>query len=188
MSRRIAVLSVQGAFIEHEKRISELGGGVLELRKNTDILKSYDGLILPGGESSVQGKLIRELGMYDALKEQIEGGMPVLATCAGLILLAGTISNDQRRHLATLPITVKRNAYGRQIDSFYMKASFGEMENVPMEFIRAPFIESVDDDEVKVMSVVDGNIVAVQYKNQLAMSFHPELCGDNRIHEYFLNI
>ena len=132
MSRRIAVLSVQGAFIEHEKRLNELGCETIELRKKEDVLKSYDGLILPGGESSVQGKLLRELDMFDTLKGQIEEGMPVLATCAGLILLANDLSNDTRRHFQTLPISVKRNAYGRQRESFFTKGAFGDIQDVPM--------------------------------------------------------
>lgn len=187
MGKRIAVLSVQGAFIEHEKKLEKLGVQCMELRKREDLLKSFDGLVLPGGESSVQGKLLRELDMFDPLKQQIEAGMPVLATCAGLILLAEEISNDSRRHFQTLPMTVRRNAYGRQRESFFTEGSFGTLSDVPMEFIRAPYIEHVGEG-VEVLSVVNGNIVAVQYKKQLAMSFHPELCEDNRIHEYFLEM
>ena len=104
-----------------------------------------------------------------------------------LILLAKDIANDERRHFATLPIRVKRNAYGRQRESFYAESDFGDCKGVPMEFIRAPYIEAADDD-VKIMSVVDGNIVGVKYGNQIAVSFHPELCEDTRIHEYFLGL
>lgn len=187
MSRRIAVLSVQGAFIEHEKKLERLGAACIELRKHEDLLKSFDGLVLPGGESSVQGKLLRELDMFEPLKQQIVEGMPVLATCAGLILLAEEISNDARRHFQTLPVTVRRNAYGRQRESFFTAGSFGTMTDIPMEFIRAPYIERVGDG-VEVLSVVKDNIVAVRYQNQLAMSFHPELCEDDRVHEYFMNM
>lgn len=187
MGKRIAVLSVQGAFIEHEKKLEELGAECFELRKRGDLLKSFDGLVLPGGESSVQGKLLRELDMFEPLKQQMEEGMPVLATCAGLILLAAEINNDTRRHFQTLPVTVRRNAYGRQRESFFTTGSFGTMEDIPMEFIRAPYIERVGE-HAEVLSVVNGNIVAVRYKKQLAMSFHPELCKDNRIHEYFLEM
>lgn len=187
MGKRIAVLSVQGAFIEHEKKLEKLGAQCVELRKHEDLLRSFDGLVLPGGESSVQGKLLRELDMFEALKQQIEEGLPVLATCAGLILLAAEINNDTRRHFQTIPMTVRRNAYGRQRESFFTTGSFGKMEDIPMEFIRAPYIEHVGE-HVEVLSVVNGNIVAVQYEKQLAMSFHPELCGDDRIHEYFLKM
>ncbi len=184
---KIAVLAVQGAFIEHEKMLASLGAEVIELRKKKDILQEFDGLVLPGGESTVQGKLIRELDMFDILKKKIEEGIPVLATCAGLILLAEKISNDNRKHFATLPVSVMRNAYGRQLESFYTEGDFGKLKNVPMEFIRAPYIESVGED-VEILSKVDDNIVAVKYNNQLAMSFHPELLSDTRIHEEFLGM
>ena len=184
---KIAVLAVQGAFIEHEKMLATLGAEVIELRKKKDVLQEFDGLVLPGGESTVQGKLIRELDMFDILKKKIEDGIPVLATCAGLILLAEKISNDTRMHFATLPVTVMRNAYGRQLESFYTEGDFGELKNVPMEFIRAPYIESVGEG-VEILSKVDDNIVAVKYNNQLAMSFHPELLSDTRIHEEFLGM
>lgn len=163
------------------------GAEVIELRKKKDILQEFDGLVLPGGESTVQGKLIRELDMFDILKKKIEEGIPVLATCAGLILLAEKISNDNRKHFATLPVSVMRNAYGRQLESFYTEGDFGKLKNVPMEFIRAPYIESVGEG-VEILSKVDDNIVAVKYNNQLAMSFHPELLSDTRIHEEFLGM
>ena len=184
---KIAVLAVQGAFIEHEKMLAFLGAEVIELRKKKDVLQEFDGLVLPGGESTVQGKLIRELDMFDILKKKIEDGIPVLATCAGLILLAEKISNDNRKHFATLPVIVMRNAYGRQLESFYTEGDFGKLKNVPMEFIRAPYIESVGEG-VEILSKVDDNIVAVKYNNQLAMSFHPELLSDTRIHEEFLGM
>jgi 5'-phosphate synthase pdxT subunit len=182
---KIAVLCVQGAFAEHEKVLQSLGAEIIELRKKEDVLKDFDGLVLPGGESTVQGKLLRDLDMFDTLKEKIENGLPVLATCAGLILLAAHISNDSRSHFGTIPITVKRNAYGRQLESFYTEERFGEYEKVPMEFIRAPYIQQVEPG-VEVLAVVDGNIVGVKYKNQIGVSFHPELCSDTRIHEMFL--
>lgn len=115
---RAAVTAVQGDFAEHEKVLSEFGISCIELRQKEDLLADSDALILPGGESTVQGKLLKELGMFDIIGERIRGGMPVLATCAGLILLAEHISNDSSRYFATLPVTVKRNAYGRQLGSF----------------------------------------------------------------------
>ena len=115
---KIAVLAVQGAFIEHEKKLEKLGAQCIELRKKENLEEDFDGLVLPGGESTVQGKLLKELGMFDALKEKIEAGMPVLATCAGLILLAKDLTNDDHRYFATLPVSVRRNAYGRQLGSF----------------------------------------------------------------------
>ena len=117
----IAVLAVQGAFIEHEKKLEHLGADCIELRKAEDLNQHYDGIVLPGGESTVQGKLMKELGMFDIIKSQIKNGMPVLATCAGMILLADKLEADSKVHLQTIPMTVKRNAYGRQLGSFSYK-------------------------------------------------------------------
>ena len=105
---KVGILAVQGAFAEHEQMLNKLGIDFIELRQKSDTLKAYDALILPGGESTVQGKLIKDLDMFDNLKAQISNGMPVMGTCAGLILLADKISNDDRTHLQTMPITVKR--------------------------------------------------------------------------------
>lgn len=183
----VAVLAVQGAFIEHEKRMEELGVSCIELRQKKDLELPFDGLILPGGESTVQGKLLRELDMYDALKEKITSGMPVLATCAGLILLADHLSNDEKVHFGTLPVTVKRNAYGRQLGSFYTEEEFKGIGKIPMTFIRAPYIEEVRDG-VEVLAKVDGNIVGVRYGNQIGISFHPELDEDLSLHKYFADL
>ena len=183
---RVAILAVQGAFIEHRKKLESLGAECIELRKKEDLEQPFDGLILPGGESTVQGKLLRELEMYDSMKEKIESGMPVLATCAGLILLAEHIAGDDTVHFGTLPVTVKRNAYGRQLGSFhYAEGEFVGIGTFPMEFIRAPYVESVSDG-VEVLAEVDGRIVGVRYGKQLAVAFHPELGGDHRIHQWFL--
>ena len=179
---KIGILAVQGAFAEHEQMLEQLGAEYIELRKGEDVRQSYDGLILPGGESTVQGKLMRELDMFDTIQSQIKNGMPVLATCAGAILLAQQLSNDAATHLATLPAVVRRNAYGRQLGSFSVDEQIEGIGTFPMRFIRAPYIEKVLDD-TKVLAKVDGNIVMVENKNQLAMSFHPELTSDTRIHE-----
>jgi pyridoxal 5'-phosphate synthase pdxT subunit len=184
---KVAVLAVQGAFIEHEKRMEELGVSCVELRQAADLEKDYDGIILPGGESTVQGKLLKDLGMFDRLQQQIKEGMPVLATCAGLILLAEQICNDDKAYLQTLPVVVKRNAYGRQLGSFHTEGEVKGLGIIPMEFIRAPYIESVKR-EVEVLGVVDEHIIMVQYKNQLAMAFHPELCECRKIHEKFVQL
>lgn len=183
----IAVLAVQGAFAEHEKKLDALGISWIELRKKEDLDQPYDGLILPGGESTVQGKLLKELGMFDRLKAQIEQGLPVFATCAGLILLAAELDNDDRRWFQTLPVNVKRNAYGRQLGSFHTQSVFDGIGEIPMTFIRAPYIEMAAP-EVKVMARVDDHIVGVQYGHQLAISFHPELDADNRLHQYFADM
>ena len=184
---KVAVLAVQGAFIEHEKALERLGVETVELRKAEDLEQDFDGRVLPGGESTVQSRLLKELSMFETLKKKIEEGLPVLATCAGLILLAQNISNDENRCFATLPVTVKRNAYGRQLGSFYYEGEIKEIGTFPMEFIRAPYIESVEKN-VEILAQVEEKIVGVAYKNQLAFSFHPELTGNDRIHDKFIEL
>ncbi len=183
----IAVSAVQGAFAEQEQMLERLGVSYVELRKKEDLQQAYDAIILPGGESTVQGKLLKELGMFEILQRQIQEGMPVLATCAGMILLAENTENDEREYFKTLHVTVKRNAYGRQLGSFYTEQEFGGIGTVPMTFIRAPYIESVEDG-VEILAQENGHIVAVREHNQLALSFHPELDEDERIHRYFVEM
>ena len=181
---KIGVLAVQGAFIEHKRMLESLGCECVELRQKSDIC-DIDALVLPGGESTVQGKLLRELDMFDELKERIANGLPVLATCAGLILLASHISNDNNVYFGTLPVTVNRNAYGRQLGSFYTEECFDGIGTVPMTFIRAPFAEEVYDN-ARVLATVDGRIVAARQDRQLVTAFHPELTDDTSVHEYFM--
>ena len=189
MTAKIGVLALQGAFIEHIKVLQDLGAETVELRQAADLAQPLAGLVLPGGESTVQGKLLHDLGMYDALREQIAAGLPVLATCAGMILLAEKLSNDEKVHFATMPITVRRNAYGRQLGSFRTHAAFGSLDAIPMTFIRAPYIEQVGEG-VLVLSKVGGKIVAAQYGKQLALAFHPELdvAESTAVHKYFLKM
>lgn len=184
---KIAVLALQGAFIEHEQMLARLGVSSFEIRQKKDLDQSFDGLIIPGGESTVQGKLMRDLALFAPLKARIEVGLPVFGTCAGLLLLAKKIENDDRRHFATMDIAAKRNAYGRQLGSFYTEAEFKGIGKIPMTFIRAPYIASVSD-EVEVLATVDGKIVAAKQANQLVTSFHPELNEDLSVHRYFLNM
>lgn len=184
---KIAVLALQGAFIEHEKRLEQLGATCIELRQKSDLDQDFDGLVLPGGESTVQGKLLKELDMFDTLQKRIQDGLPTLATCAGLILLASKIVNQDQTYFSTIPMTVKRNAYGRQLGSFHTAEEIKGIGKIPMTFIRAPYIESVHED-VEILSKVNEHIIAVQYKNQLAFSFHPELDEDDSIHQYFINM
>lgn len=184
---RIAVLAVQGAFIEHEKILSSLGVESFEIRQKKDLDQEYDGLILPGGESTVMGKLLRELDLFETLRSRIQNGLPVLGTCAGLILLADELSNDENVYFGTLPVTVRRNAYGRQLGSFYTEAEMKGIGQIPMAFIRAPYIESVRDG-VEVLAEVDGRIVGVRYKNQIGISFHPEVTDNTGVHQYFIDI
>lgn len=184
---QIAVLALQGAFIEHEQMLARLGVSSVEIRQKRDFEGDYDGLIIPGGESTVQGKLLRELDLFDPIKERIEGGLPVFGTCAGLLLLAGNIENDDRRHFATMDITAVRNAYGRQLGSFYTESEFSGVGKIPMTFIRAPYISSVSGN-TEILSTVNGKIVAARQDNQLVTAFHPELGDDLSVHRYFLKM
>lgn len=181
----IGILAVQGAFAEHEKMLSKLSCECFEIRSSSDLTREMNGLIIPGGESTVQGKLLRELGLFDPLRERITAGLPVFGTCAGLLMLAKRIENDERVHLATMDITAVRNAYGRQLGSFHTDAEFKGIGKIPMTFIRAPYISAVSEN-VEVLAEVDGKITAARQGNQLVTAFHPELCGDTRVHEYFL--
>ena len=188
---KIGILAVQGAFAEHKSKLEKLGARCMELRKKEDLDGDFDGLVLPGGESTVQGKLLRELEMFEPLKEKIQAGMPVLATCAGVILLADHLSNDGHVYFGTMPVTVKRNAYGRQLGSFEATARFDNSFDFTMTFIRAPYVEAIDasaKNDVRVLAEYDGKIVGVQYKNQIGLAFHPELDDDTRIHERFLEM
>lgn len=184
---KIAVLALQGAFIEHEKKLEQLGATCIELRQKSDLDQDFDGLVLPGGESTVQGNLLKELDMFDDLQKRIQDGLPTLATCAGLILLADRIVNQDQTYFSTIPMTVKRNAYGRQLGSFHTIEEMKGLGKVPMTFIRAPYIESVQEG-VDILSEVNDHIIAVQYKNQLALAFHPELDENHSIHQYFINM
>lgn len=185
---RIGVLAVQGAFIEHRHILESLGTETFEIRQLTDLNEPMDGIIIPGGESTVIGKLLTDLGMMEPLKEKIRAGLPVFGTCAGMILLADKIENSTQKqvNLGTMDITVVRNAYGRQLGSFHATADFGPSKEVPMTFIRAPYISEVGP-KAEVLSEVDGHIVAARQDNQLVTAFHPELTQDTRVHEYFLN-
>lgn len=188
--RTVGVLAVQGAFAEHERRFERLGCRCVELRQAGDAEKPFDRLVLPGGESTVQTKLLHELGMFEPLRERIAAGMPVMGTCAGLILLAERIEGKSAGApggFATLPATVRRNAYGRQLGSFHASSAFAGFENVPMTFIRAPLVVGVGDG-VDVLAAVDGAVVAVRYENQLGVAFHPELDDDDRVLEMFLKM
>ncbi|MEA5019374.1 MAG: pyridoxal 5'-phosphate synthase glutaminase subunit PdxT [Gordonibacter sp.] len=195
----IGVLAVQGAFAEHEKRLEELGASYVELRQAADLNQHLDGLVLPGGESTAQDKIIGDLGMRDLLIGLIEGGIPVLATCAGMVLLAEHLEGfgDLRSQmpvnrlaisgLGTMPISVCRNAYGRQLGSFNTRAEFKGIGEVPMTFIRAPYVTCVGEG-VDILAEVNERAVAVRFGSQIATSFHPELDSDVSIHSLFLDL
>ena len=189
---KIGVLALQGAFAEHIKMLEKLGIESFEIRKKSDLSNAVnnndvDGLIIPGGESTVIGKLLYDLDLFDDIKKLILKGLPVFGTCAGLILLAKEIENDNRTYLGAMDIKVRRNAYGRQLGSFFTESEFKGLGVIPMTFIRAPYISSVGK-KVEILSEVDGNIVAAKENNILVTSYHPELNDDLKVHEFFIEI
>ena len=189
---KIGVLALQGAFAEHIKMLEKLGIESFEIRKKSDLSNAVnnndvDGLIIPGGESTVIGKLLYDLDLFDDIKKLILKGLPVFGTCAGLILLAKKIENDNRTYLGAMDIKVRRNAYGRQLGSFFTESEFKGLGVIPMTFIRAPYISSVGK-KVEILSEVDGNIVAAKKNNILVTSYHPELNDDLKVHEFFIEM
>lgn len=197
-SGRVGVLAVQGAFSEHERMLSRLGARCVELRQASDLGRGFDRLVLPGGESTAQGRMLRELDMLEPLRAMVEAGMPTLGTCAGLILMAehiddvngdGSVVDSQHNStwLETLPVTVRRNAYGRQLGSFHVEADLKGLGIIPMTFIRAPLVIKAQED-CEVLARVDGSIVTVRWHSQIGLSFHPELDDDQRVHRLFLSL
>ena len=184
---RVGILALQGAFAEHKRSLERLGAGTFEIRQKKDLEQPFDALVLPGGESTVIGQLMRKLDLLEPIKTLIKNGMPVLGTCAGLILLAKNVEGGEEC-IGAMDISVRRNAYGRQIDSFSQSAVIEKIspEPIPLVFIRAPWIESVGKD-VEVLLRLDGHIVAAKQDNMLVTSFHPELTEDLRVHKYFLD-
>ncbi len=193
----VGILALQGAFLEHERMLDELGAAHFEIRKRQDLEGRLDALIFPGGESTVKGKLQRDLGLYAPLRERIRGGMPVLGTCAGLILLAEEVEGGSPC-LATMAVTARRNAYGRQLGSFHTDWEFAGLGTIPMTFIRAPYIAGISGgaetpwegsgeegterhgkcaaetaacvrpaERVEILARVAGNIVAARQEQQL---------------------
>ena len=187
-ARCVGVLALQGAFREHVAAVSRLGVAAREVRQLKD-MDGIDAMIIPGGESTTMGKLLNEWHMLEPLRDRIMQGMPVYGSCAGLILLCRIIENSDQPRLGVLDATVRRNAFGRQVDSFETELSMPEVgaDPVPAVFIRAPVIISVGP-EVRVLAEVKGQAVAVRQNNILATSFHPELTPDTRLHSYFLNM
>jgi 5'-phosphate synthase pdxT subunit len=178
---RVGVLAVQGAFAEMAAYWRKKGADTFEIRQLADLGRGMDLLALPGGESTVQGKLLKDLGLFDPIKKLIEGGLPVFATCAGLILLAERIDDPGRRDdtrpekwFGVLPVAVKRNAYGRQLGSFTTIGKWDGIPDTTMTFIRAPSITAVSDG-VEVLSTFDGQPTSVRWRNITAFTWHPEL-------------
>ena len=183
----VGVLALHGAFREHVAAVTRLGATAREVRQLKDI-DGIDALIIPGGESTTMGKLLNEWNMLEPLRQRILDGMPVYGSCAGLILLCREIENSDQPRLGVLDATVRRNAFGRQVDSFETDLNIPEIgaDSIPAVFIRAPVITGVGAG-VTVLAEVNGQAVAVRQNNILATSFHPELTPDTRMHSYFLS-
>ncbi|MCY6355635.1 pyridoxal 5'-phosphate synthase glutaminase subunit PdxT [Clostridium sp. ZS2-4] len=184
--KKIGVLALQGAFNEHIEIIKSLGHEGIEIRK-AEQLNNLDGIILPGGESTAMGKLLDDFQIKETLVNKINNGLPVWGTCAGMILLAKNIGEQEEAHLKVMDIHVKRNAYGSQLDSFIIEENVPEISDnpIPLVFIRAPYIEKVGNG-VEILKELDGKIVAAKEDNMLVTSFHPELTGDKSVHKYFI--
>lgn len=187
------ILAVQGAFAEHAAVLDKLGAPWKLLRAAEDFDDSIDRVILPGGESTTQGKLLHSTGLFEKIDAHIKAGKPVFGTCAGMILLARKLDNDPNVYFGALDAVVRRNAYGRQLGSFAATADFGRPEesdyiaDFPLVFIRGPYVVSVGADAT-VETEVDGHAVALRQGNILATAFHPELTDDTRLHELFLSL
>ena len=187
----IGVLALQGDFREHIATLNACGADAVEVRSITE-LEKCNGLVIPGGESTVIEKLATSYGLFDPIKNKIQNGFPVFGTCAGLIMLADEIVDGipGQRGFGGLDISVRRNAFGNQLDSFETDLDFAGLPGgkVHAAFIRAPIVERVAK-EVEILSKLgDGRIVAVKSKNAMGISFHPEVTGEKRIHEMFLDV
>lgn len=185
---KIGVLSLQGGVIEHLNHIKKLGHIGIEVKKEKD-LKAIDAIILPGGESTTIGKLLKITGLMKPLKEKIENGLPTWGTCAGMILLANEIEGQKEKYLEAMDIKVERNAFGTQIDSFKTYKMIEQISDEEMElvFIRAPYIREIKNN-VEILCSVDNKIVAAKQNNIVVTAFHPELTDDVRFLKYFLSI
>jgi 5'-phosphate synthase pdxT subunit len=186
----VGVLALQGDFREHIAVLRSLGADARPLRRRTE-LSEIGGLVIPGGESSVMDKLARAFGLAEPLKDAIRSGMPVYGTCAGLIMIADRVIDaiSGQQSLGGLDIAVRRNAFGSQLDSFETDLDIPVLGEPPVHavFIRAPIVESVGVGVGVLSALPDGRIVAVEQGNLLGTSFHPEMTGDTRFHEYFLD-
>ncbi|EFA22183.1 pyridoxal 5'-phosphate synthase glutaminase subunit PdxT [Bifidobacterium gallicum] len=211
------IVAVQGAFAEHAAMLDRLGVPWKLLRNGEDFDDSIARVILPGGESTTQGKLLHQTGLYEPIAAHIAAGRPVFGTCAGMILLARELEDDPTVHFGAMDVTVRRNAYGRQLGSFSADADIdfsvdvadgdlGEevtgdaaeadyvacevnprIDDYPVVFIRGPLVSNVGE-EANVAAMVNGQVVAVRQGNLIATAFHPELTDDTRIHEFFLSL
>jgi len=187
---RVGVLALQGDFREHLAVLSDLGADAVPVKRPEE-LASVAGLVIPGGESSVMDKLSRMFGLAEPLRAAVASGLPVYGTCAGLIMLSNTVldSISGQESIGGLDIVVRRNAFGSQLDSFETDLDIPVLGETPMHavFIRAPVVESVAPGVTVLAALADGRVVAVEQDSLLGTSFHPEMTGDTRFHEYFLD-
>ncbi|MFZ1374021.1 pyridoxal 5'-phosphate synthase glutaminase subunit PdxT [Nostocoides sp.] len=192
---RIGVLSVQGDVREHLQALESAGAEAIRVRRPEEV-ERIDALVIPGGESTVMDKLVRAFGLFEPLRERLAQGMPAYGSCAGMIMLADRIEDGRadQQTLGGLDITVRRNAFGRQVDSFEEDLHIRALGPQPLRavFIRAPWVEHVGA-SVEVLARVEtgpaaGRIVAVRQGPLLATSFHPEVTGDHRVHAYFIDV
>jgi 5'-phosphate synthase pdxT subunit len=185
---KVGVLALQGDVREHMASLLACGVEAVAVRRANEI-ESIDALVLPGGESTTIAQLAEVFGIFELIKNKIENGLPVYGSCAGMILLADQILDAKagQKSFGGLDITVRRNAFGRQVDSFESDIAFndGSEELIRAVFIRAPWVEKVSN-SVQVLASIDGHAVAVRSETALATSFHPEITGDHRIHRYFI--
>jgi len=188
MTKHVAVLALQGAFIEHERMLQQLGATTFEVRRLADWARPKDAVVLPGGESTTQIKLLRDLDLLEPLRHDISHGLPVFGTCAGLILLASQVGGKPSDAIATMDINAERNAYGRQLGSFQAEEQMDGVGRIPMTFIRAPYIRATLSDRCTPLAHVQGRVVAARQGVQLVTAFHPELTTCTAVHQYFLDM
>ena len=185
---KVGVLALQGDVREHIAALLSCGVEAVAVRRDHEI-ENIEALVLPGGESTTIAQLAEVFGIFQLIKNKIQGGLPVYGSCAGMILLADQIldAKEGQKSFGGLDITVRRNAFGRQVDSFESDIAFndGSAELIRAVFIRAPWVEKVGG-SVQVLASIDSHPVAVRSETALATSFHPEITGDNRIHRYFI--
>jgi len=186
---KVGVLALQGDVREHVRSLSDCGVSAQPVRRKNEI-ESIDALVIPGGESTTIAKLARSFGVFELIARRIKDGMPTYGSCAGMILVANSVLDaiEGQETFGGMDVVVRRNAFGRQVDSFESDLHFAGITDAPLRaiFIRAPWVESVSEN-VRVLAAVDGHPVAIQQNNVLATSFHPELTGDNRVHKYFID-
>lgn len=184
----VGVVALQGDVLEHLRALRRCGARAVRVRRGAD-LEGLDGVVIPGGESTTIGKLLARLGLLEPLRGAVRGGLPTFGTCAGMILLSDELDRDREQPLVGgLAVRTRRNAFGRQVDSFDARLEIDGVEGGPVDvsFIRAPWVQELLADDVEVLAAVDGHPVVVAQGPILATAFHPEVTGDDRLHARFV--